>query len=284
MNLDYIKIKSNIDPLKIGRNRKNYYYKKNFISQEIDKNKDTLPKIKLNSLNITEKFSQVKNILYQKEKSPYKINLFNNPINNYINNIVPLKSSLLSQKKKNSLKYDFGSYKNRKDEYKKLILINFDNIKYKNDRDEEIIKKKNKYKLLRKIIEAHYNDEDTKRKGKNISENNELNRQKDEGKNEKLDNKISSKNSMFITGMNFLNKNKKGKTNKMNVEKAIDKANNNKESIFRDKYDYDKMNFKELIKHLEKNKRRIINNQNEINNMIKTTRETFHEIWNFNHK
>ncbi len=42
------------------------------------------------------------------------------------------------------------------------------------------------------------------------------------------------------------------------------------------------MSFKELLKHIENNKRKIIDNQNDIDKMLKTAKDTHYEIWKYN--
>ena len=45
---------------------------------------------------------------------------------------------------------------------------------------------------------------------------------------------------------------------------------------------YESLSFKELLKHIENDKKKIINNQNDLDIMIKTTKDTYYEIWKCN--
>ena len=78
---------------------------------------------------------------------------------------------------------------------------------------------------------------------------------------------------MFMTEMNFLINDK----NKINNQNNI-KKNRELKSI-----NYDFLSFKELLKHIEDDKKKIINNQNDLDDMLKTTRDTYFEIWKCNH-
>ena len=292
--MDYFKIKSNFEPsLKFGRNRKNNYFKKSLLSQEIYNTKEILPKInKFNSLNTTKRFPGNKNILSQKTKFPHKLNIFNNFIKKDITNIIPLKDSYLFEKRKEKLKFQKINNQNKRYENIRLIMSNTDNKDYKKVIKKTInVDKTNKIQQLRKIINVYYKKGDNENKRKNNSENkvrnniiiindNEKLKEEEETNNNK---KYMTKNSMFMTEMNFLIKNKKRKTNKIKVEKLINKSNKNIEKELKAKIDYDSLTLKELIKHIENNKRRIIRNQNDIDNMIKTTRDTYQEIWKINH-
>ena len=59
----------------------------------------------------------------------------------------------------------------------------------------------------------------------------------------------------------------------------MQRKKDNKESIFSFGY----LNFKELLKHIEENKKKIIDNQNDIENMLLTAKDTRNEIWKCNH-
>ena len=149
----------------------------------------------------------------------------------------------------------------------------------------------NKVKQLRKIINVYYKKDDNENKRKNNSENKIKNKIRTINDNKELNedgeqnnnNKNMTKSSMFMTEMNFLIKNKKRKSNKIKIEKIINKSNKNIEKEIKKKIDYDSLTLKELIRHIENNKRIIIINQNDINKMIKTTRDTYQEIWKINH-
>ncbi len=105
----------------------------------------------------------------------------------------------------------------------------------------------------------------------NVEDNNTL----------KEDNAFPKKRSMFMTGMYFLGKSKKNKEkceNKENNENEEGDENNEKEK----KVNHEFLSFRELIKQIEQNKKKIIDNQNDIEDMIKTAKETHKEIWKCN--
>ena len=135
----------------------------------------------------------------------------------------------------------------------------------------------NKVKKLRKIINLYYSKNDLDNKKENKNEN-----VFEEKENKDINNKNKNKKrkSMFMTEMNFLiNNDNNRKRSKIKKTKEI---KHNKENEFKNN-NYDSINFKELLKHIERDKKKIINNQNDIDNMLKTTKDTFYEIWKYNH-
>ena len=86
-------------------------------------------------------------------------------------------------------------------------------------------------------------------------------------------NRIIKPNSMFMTEMNFLINDKNKINNKNSMKKSREIRNIN----------YDFFSFKELLKHIENDKKKIIDNQNDLDKMIKTTKDTYFEIWKYNH-
>ena len=82
---------------------------------------------------------------------------------------------------------------------------------------------------------------------------------------------------MFMTEMNFLISDKNKRKNKIketiSKNEIISEDNNSK---------FESMSFKELLKHIENNKRKIIDNQNDIDKMLKTAKDTHYEIWKYN--
>ena len=46
---------------------------------------------------------------------------------------------------------------------------------------------------------------------------------------------------------------------------------------------YNYLSFKDLLKHIEENKKKIIDNQNDIENMLITAKDTHNEIWRCSH-
>ena len=111
---------------------------------------------------------------------------------------------------------------------------------------------------------------------KNNFQNNE-NVEIDDNRNKKEDNSIPKTQSMFMTGMNFLisKNNKKKKIKKNNSELNMENKDN--------KNNYEYVSFKELLKHIEENKKKIIDNQNDIEDMLLTAKDTHMEIWKCNH-
>ena len=281
--MDFLKIKFDFHfSSKNGRNKKNRYYNKNMLSQEIYNTKDFLPKInQFNSLNITKKIHDKKMFVPQKIKYLHKMNIFNNFIKNDFNNIIPIKEPYLINKEKFKQIFDYRNYKNRSNENKFLLSsINFDNKINYNKEENDVFIRKNKIKDLKKIINIYCNKEEPGKKKFSNSENKVINKNNN-SKDDKVEDKIVKKNFMFMTEMNFLIKNRN--ENKMKIKNSINKTNKNLEKKAKKTIDYDSLNLKELIKYIEKNKRRIIHNQNEIDNMLKTTRDTYHEIRKINH-
>ena len=82
---------------------------------------------------------------------------------------------------------------------------------------------------------------------------------------------------MLMTEMNFLISDKNKRKNKIkeiiSKNEIISEDNNSK---------FESMSFKELLKHIENNKRKIIDNQNDIDKMLKTAKDTHYEIWKYN--
>ena len=94
---------------------------------------------------------------------------------------------------------------------------------------------------------------------------------------------------MFMTGMNFLmpnhlkNKNKeKNENNDIGTNMENNENNDNLENKQKN-INYNYLSFKDLLKHIEENKKKIIDNQNDIENMIITVKDTHNEIWKCNH-
>ena len=209
------------------------------------------------------------------------MNIFNNFIKNDFNNIIPIKEPYLINKEKFKQIFDYRNYKNRSNENKFLLSsINFDNKINYNKEENDVFIRKNKIKDLKKIINIYCNKEEPGKKKFSNSENKVINKNNN-SKDDKVEDKIVKKNFMFMTEMNFLIKNRN--ENKMKIKNSINKTNKNLEKKVKKTIDYDSLNLKELIKYIEKNKRRIIHNQNEIDNMLKTTRDTYHEIRKINH-
>ena len=199
---------------------------------------------------------------------------------------------LIFKARKEKLKLQNKNNKNKRYEFINSIMSKTDSKDYNKVNKKTLYEDNtNKVKQLRKIINVYYKKDDNENKRKNNSENKIKNKIRTINDNKELNedgeqnnnNKNMTKSSMFMTEMNFLIKNKKRKTNKIKIEKIINKSNKNIEKEIKKKIDYDSLTLKELIRHIENNKRRIIRNQNDINEMIKTTRDTYQEIWKINH-
>jgi hypothetical protein len=103
----------------------------------------------------------------------------------------------------------------------------------------------------------------------------------DEFQMPKYQNQFPKTKSMFMTGMNFLvNHNKNSNITNINnkVKNELNENINNNENIKSFNY----ISFRELLKHIEENKKKIIDNQNDIEDMIQTAKETHKEIWKCN--
>ena len=278
--LDYFSIKSFLgekiksSSLKFGRNNraKKYIIKKKFIPKSpITKN--ILPKInRLNSLIETKRLSTDKKFIsyFNNEKTEntntYIINdkkkVFNIPFRNSLTHISNGKKRKLINKRNN-------------DKIPSYYLFTF--INNINSQKENIImdNNENKAKKLRKKINLYYSKIEEKNEINIKNENKEENLIK-EKENQDANYKNRKRNSMFMTEMNFLINNK----NKRKIE--IKGIKYNKENELKNT-NYDSINFKELLKHIERDKKKIINNQNDIDNMLKTTKDTFYEIWRYKH-
>ena len=277
--LDYFSIKSFLGEkikstsLKFGRNTKKNFLKKKFFSKSpITKN--ILPKInRLNSLIETKGLSTDKKFIsyFNKEKTEntnsYIINtnkkIYTIPFGNSLTHI-------LNEEKKKFI----NTRNNDKNPSYSTTFIN--NINNQNE-NRIIDNTDNKAKKLRKIINLYYSKNDLDNKKENKNEN-----VFEEKENKDINNKNKNKKrkSMFMTEMNFLiNNDNNRKRSKIKKTKEI---KHNKENEFKNN-NYDSINFKELLKHIERDKKKIINNQNDIDNMLKTTKDTFYEIWKYNH-
>lgn len=270
-------------PLKFGRNNNT---KKNIIKQKfLSKSplmKNILPKInRLNSLNETKGFSTKKEFIsyFNKEK---KENTNSYTINTYKKfYMIPFRNSLTQIKREEKINFINKRNNDRNPSYLTTAINNI-----KNQTDNRIKNNnENKVKEIRKIINLYFSKNEEKNNHnitKNENKNENLLKEKD---NQNINNKTTIKNSMFMTEMNFLiyNKNKRKSKNKEIKEiKELKEIKSNKEKELKTT-NYDFLNFKELLKHIERDKKRIINNQNDIDNMIKTTKDTFNEIWKYNH-
>ena len=269
--------------LKTERSRNINNHKKKYLSQEVYTNSQKLlPKINL--LNVTNRILIENNLLSQRIKNDNKKDKHLLPPNHKFNIFIKEKNDfykinpLKIIKKKENPKLNYEVYPNKKYDYLKNFLINRYN-NYRTNKENIITKyksnstKKVKIKELKSV--QKYNKENYKSKNTSRNENIKRNLKKIE----KYKIKNIKSNSMFMTQVNFLNKEENNKENNIKEKNNINKENKSSDK----KVDYDSLNFKELIKHLRNNRRQIIKNQNDINSMIKTTRDTYNEIWNFSH-
>ena len=275
------KIKSS--SLRFGRNNHNIT-KKNFLKQKLLSKqpiiKNILPKItRLNSLNET------KNKKFISPNNKENINSYLINTNNKMFNIIPFRNSITQIQRNERIKL-FNirdKNKNKNPSYFTTIINN-----NKNQNNNSIMNEsENKMKKIRKIINLYYTKND-ERINHNITKEentNNINILKEEENQNAYNaynayNKTINTKSMFMTEMNFLN----NKKNKKIKNKETKEVKNNKTAEHQLKNtNYDFLNFKELLKRIEIDKKKIINNQNDIDEMIKTTKDTYNEIWKYNH-
>ena len=267
----FLKEKMILSSLKFGRNdNKNIKsIKKEIYNPSISNN--ILPKIyRLKSLNVTKIFPKNNNYISRRIKLDDKINSKSYTINanntNKILNIIKIKNSLTHKKDRERFKINKEISQNKN----KVYITIMNNLNNKNN---------NKMKQIRKIINIYYNENEDKN-NKLIKNENKLKEEENQDINN--NNKILNTNSMFMTEMNFLNDNNKNRRKIKEIKEVKNKQFKKIENEFK-KTNYDYLSFKELLKHIENDKKKIINNQNDIDDMLKTTKDTYNEIWKFNH-
>lgn len=258
--------KKNIYSLRIGRSKKNYKEKFLF-NKEIYKypySRNFLPKInKFDSiLNASKK--PIKN--YQSISQRTNLNSLVLKTNSKFN-IIPLKNSL-SFKGKIEPKLGFENIKEK-------FTLNKNDLnkgrETKNDTKTKRIKNYNKIRELKKIINIYYSKNNSENISNNNISNENIKKKLIKEEKRKFYGKIDKKNSMFVTEINFLNNGKKElkpKTKEIKTSKNLN---------------YDFLSFKELLQHIKDDKKKIVNNQNDLDNMLKTTKDTYYEIWKYNH-
>ena len=268
----FLKEKIVLSSLNFGRNyNKNIKQIKSIYNSPLSKN--FLPKIdRINSLNVTKINLKKNNIISRRIKFNDKINTNSYTINaNKKLNIIKLKNSLTHKKNKERLKINKEISPNKNKEYL-TIINNFNN------------KTNNRAKQIRKIINIYYNENEDKN-NKLIKKDNKL--KEDDNLEINNNNKTIKTNSMFMTEMNFLkSNNNKNRRKYMNKIKEIKEVKNKEYKKIENEFkqtNYEYLSFKELLKHIENNKKKIINNQNDIDDMLKTTKDTYNEIWKYNH-
>ena len=274
---------------KLLKNRQLSYINNN-LNKDFNKNfilNNALPQIKKAStshLNNNKKFFNRKlyNCIDQIQKND-KI-IFNNiPHSSFLqlnNNIITIKKSALFG---NRIKPKFrikNNIQNIPIEISSSVINPQNNKNYLN---ESFKKENNEIKARLRRSNSLVRNENQKEFVKTVNicfknnfQNNE-NVEIDDNRNKKEDNSIPKTQSMFMTGMNFLisKNNKKKKIKKNNSELNMENKDN--------KNNYDYVSFKELLKHIEENKKKIIDNQNDIEDMLLTAKDTHMEIWKCNH-
>ena len=296
---------------KFIKNRKYLNFNKN-INRDIFKNSFSnyfLPQIKnSSSLDINKRFFN-KNIFnhlnqYQIPKNSDKIianNLSNSSIFQINNNIISIKKkALIGNRIKPKFNYksiqkienssDINNYNNN-NQNNLYQTLNKENIEKKEKEIKEITKNKTKKEMVRRsntIIKKEHPKEFIKTVNIYFKNNFRNNESTDDDINfKKEDNKITKTKSMFMTGMNFLmpnnSRNNKNKEKNENNVISNDNKRNEENSENKEKINYDYLSFKELLKHIEENKKKIIDNQNDIEDMLLTAKDTHIEIWKCNH-
>jgi hypothetical protein len=281
--------------LKLSKNKKLPYLNNN-INKEIYKNvlsNNLLPQIKYSSsLNINKRFYNKKFINNHNpdiiQKNSDRINFSNLPNSSFFqlnNNIISIKKPFFRNKIK--AKFNFRNNQSNIGDNSSSIKSTI-NIK---NNDNEIINKE-KPKKENSLVGNEIQKQFVKTVNIYFKNNFKNNESIDDDNNiKKEENTIHKTKSMFMTGMDFLMPNNtKNKNKKCNKEKIInDKLNrenkekkDNKENK-EQKFNYDYLSFKELLKHIEENKKKIIDNQNDIEDMILTAKDTHKEIWKCNH-
>ena len=261
--------KARISSLRLGRNRKfyngKYILKKGLCYSPLTKN--LLPKInQFNSLSITKKIPKNYKAIFQR----LNINSYNLKINNKVN-IIPLKNSLTIKRTKEKIKLDSKNNINPNPE-NNLFTFNMNNqnsLNYyinKINNQSKKMKNNNKIKELRKTINIYYSKKENMNQSDENTKNENSNQKIKMEDNLTINNQHMTKNPMFVTEMNFLIN---GKNKTKNRKKEYRKLKN---------LNYDSLSFKELLKHIENDKKKILNNQNDIDEMLKTAKDTYYEI------
>ena len=262
------------------------------INKEIYKapflNNNILPKIKkTTTLKINNDQKLINKKLYfnanRHPKKSDRINYVNSTDNSSIfkinNNIISINKKALFNNKIKHI-YNQKNYNNNI-QFENSPFVMGNNINYNINKDikprraNSILSNEN-LKLFTKTVNVYYKNKNKSKIKEIIDENNNNeNIEIDDNNNDiKEDNKYPKTKSMFMTAMNF----------------AVQKKDNNEDDNYNENIikedkiiNYDYLNFKELLKYIESNKKKIIDNQNDIDNMIKTAKDTHMEIWKYNH-
>ena len=272
-------INPSISSLKLVKSKKFLNFNNNINKEffKIQQSTNILPQIKnSNSLNINKRFFNKKIIsnINQNTKNIDKMNfisLSNNSIFKLNNNIISIKKpSLLTNKIKPLLQY--RNFQNSQFEISSLCVNSKKNIQYQfNDtRNKEKIEK---FRRANSFVNKDNSKEFVKTVNVYFKSNFKNSESVDEINMPKAESHMPKTKSMFMTGMNFLMNN-----NRLN--KDINEENKENKEV---KKNFNYMSFKELLKHIEENKKKIIDNQNDIENMLKTAKDAHIEIWKCNH-
>jgi len=269
-------INPSISSLKLVKNKKFLNFNNNINKEyfKIQQSTNILPQIKnSNSLNIKKRFFNKKIIsnINQNTKNIDKMNfisLSNNSIFKLNNNIISIKKpSLLTNKIKPLLQY--RNFQNSQFENSSLCVNGKKNIQYQfnNTRNKEKIEK---VRRANSFVNKDNSKEFVKTVNVYFKSNFKNSESVDDINMPKVESHMPKTKSMFMTGMNFL-MNNNGLNKDVNVENKEVKKN------------FNYMSFKELLKHIEENKKKIIDNQNDIEDMLKTAKDAHFEIWKCNH-
>ena len=297
-NFSIKKNNRNLNPssysLKLIKNRKFPNFNNN-INKEFYKNpfsnnnnyNNILPQIKkstISNINKNRKYFSKKsfNTIEQNHKNSELFNnnnLSNSSIFQINNNIIAIKKSALFNKKIRPI-FNFKNIQNipieKSSSDSNLNIHNIKNnvIKEKKEnikRANSLVKNENPKEFV-KTVNIYF---------KNNFHNNEIideNKNKKEGEEDVEEVVLDppKTKSMFMTGMNFLMPSNY-KSKNLNKKNETNQENNKDKNI-----NYNCLSFKELLKHIEENKKKIIDNQNDIEDMIQTAKETHKEIWKCN--
>ena len=269
-------INPSISSLKLVKNKKFLNFNNNINKEyfKIQQSTNILPQIKnSNNFNIKKRFFNKKIIsnINQNTKNIDKMNfisLSNNSIFKLNNNIISIKKpSLLTNKIKPLLQY--RNFQNSQFENSSLCVNGKKNIQYQfnNTRNKEKIEK---FRRANSFVNKDNSKEFVKTVNVYFKSNFKNSESVDDINMPKVESHMPKTKSMFMTGMNFL-MNNNGLNKDVNVENKEVKKN------------FNYMSFKELLKHIEENKKKIIDNQNDIEDMLKTAKDAHFEIWKCNH-
>ena len=262
--------------LKINHSINKEYFKIPHSIKRLPKIKNDIIRNKKNSENklISNNSQNQKSI--NEEKLSF-INLSNNSIFKMNSNIISMKRPLLLCNKKKPVI-----------NYSKLNNLHFEsqsqisNVKSKKSKENQI---KHKAENL-KSVKSEVTNDNTKIFIKTVNvyfkNNIKSSENNDEFQLPKNKNQFPKTKSMFMTGVNFLvNHNKNSNITNINnkLKSELNENINNNDNV----KSFNSISFRELLKHIEENKKKIIDNQNDIENMLKTAKDTHNETSKCHH-